>query len=44
MYVYYFVYLQLQGNLENEIEVLEDLLSMCNDLMDNLGDADIDDR
>ncbi|XP_048323513.2 uncharacterized protein LOC107410546 isoform X2 [Ziziphus jujuba] len=31
------------GNLENELEVLEDLLFMFNDLMENLGDADIDD-
>lgn len=34
----------LQENLENEKEVLEDLRSIFNDMMDNLGDADMDDR
>ena len=30
--------------MENEFEILEDLLSIFNDMMDNLGDADLDDR
>ncbi|KAK9931760.1 hypothetical protein M0R45_019024 [Rubus argutus] len=34
----------LPENLENEIEILEDLLSIFNDMMDSLGDADLDDR
>lgn len=34
----------LPENLENEIEILEDLLSIFNDMMDSLGDEDLDDR
>ncbi|PRQ37436.1 putative [Fructose-bisphosphate aldolase]-lysine N-methyltransferase [Rosa chinensis] len=34
----------LPENLENEIEILEDLLAIFNDMMDSLGDADLDDR
>lgn len=45
-YIYLCIYLilQLPENLENEIEILEDLLSIFNDMMDSLGDADLDDR
>lgn len=35
---------QLPENLKNEIEILEDLRAICDDMMDNLGDADLDDR
>ncbi|CAB4292890.1 unnamed protein product [Prunus armeniaca] len=34
----------LPENLKNEIEILEDLRAICDDMMDNLGDADLDDR
>lgn len=40
----YFVILQLLENLKIEIEILENLLSICNDMMDELGDPDLDDR
>ncbi|KAJ1375501.1 SET domain [Sesbania bispinosa] len=32
----------LQGNLENELEVLEDLICIFDDMMDNMGDIDLD--
>lgn len=46
IYIYLCIYLilQLPENLENEIEILEDLLSIFNDMMDSLGDADLEDR
>ncbi|KAM1282123.1 hypothetical protein ACFX2I_022643 [Malus domestica] len=34
----------LPENLKIEIEILENLLSICNDMMDELGDPDLDDR
>ncbi|PNX76154.1 SET domain-containing protein [Trifolium pratense] len=34
----------LQGNLENELEVLGDLKDIFDDMMDNMGDIDLDDR
>ncbi|XP_062164588.1 uncharacterized protein LOC133871209 isoform X2 [Alnus glutinosa] len=34
----------LQANLENEIEILKDLLFTFDNMMENLGDADEDDR
>lgn len=40
----YFVILQLLENLKIEIEILENLLSICNAMMDELGDPDLDDR
>lgn len=35
---------QLQGNLENELEVLGDLKDIFDDMVDNMGDMDLDDR
>jgi hypothetical protein len=34
----------LQGNLENELEVLGDLKDIFDDMMDNMGDIDLDNR
>ncbi|KMT03327.1 hypothetical protein BVRB_8g198630 [Beta vulgaris subsp. vulgaris] len=34
----------LQENLENEMEVLKDLRAIFDNMMENLGDADMDDR
>ncbi|XP_058755251.1 uncharacterized protein LOC131628432 [Vicia villosa] len=34
----------LQGNLENELEVLGDLKDIFDDMVDNMGDIDLDDR
>ncbi|XP_012573448.1 uncharacterized protein [Cicer arietinum] len=34
----------LQGNLENELEVLGDLTYIFDDMMDNMGDIDLDNR
>lgn len=40
----YFVILQLPENLKIEIEILENLLSICHDMMDELGEPNLDDR
>jgi hypothetical protein len=34
----------LQGNLENELEVLGDLKDIFDAMMDNMGDIDLDNR
>ena len=36
--------LWLQSNLENEMEVLGDLLSTFDGMMENLGETDLNDR
>lgn len=35
---------QLQGNLENELEVLGDLICIFDNMVDNMGEIDLDDR
>lgn len=44
MYSIYLFLLQLQGNLENELEVLGDLICIFEDMMDNMGEIDRDNR
>jgi len=34
----------LQENLENELEVLENLKYIFDDMIDNMGEIDLDDR
>lgn len=44
LYNFSFFLSQLQGNLENELQVLEDLIYIFDDMIDNIGEIDLDDR